>query len=117
LPYGLEGFAPNRHLAKEDGKSIGADETAQFMVIEFDRNEKRIVVSHTRIWEQVQVEEKEAQKKEARVESEKTKKAVKNIQGKVEKATLGDLGVLADLKKKMEGGASSTESEDTKPAE
>ena len=52
LPYGLEGFAPNRHLAKEDGKSIGADETAQFMVIEFDRNEKRIVVSHTRIWEQ-----------------------------------------------------------------
>jgi len=118
LPYGLEGFAPNRHLAKEDGKSIGADETAQFMVIEFDRNEKRIVVSHTRIWEQVQVEEKEAAKKEARTESEKTKKAVKNIQGKVEKATLGDLGVLADLKKKMEGGSSSSsESEETKPAE
>ena len=77
---------------------------AQFMVIEFDRNEKRIVVSHTRIWEQGQVEEKEAAKKEARVEADKTKKAVKNIQGKVEKATLGDLGVLADLKKKMEGG-------------
>jgi small subunit ribosomal protein S1 len=106
LPYGLEGFAPNRHLTKEDGKSIGADETAQFMVIEFDRNEKRIVVSHSRIWEQGQVEEKEAAKKEARTEQEKTKKAVKNIQNKVEKATLGDLGVLADLKKKMEGGNS-----------
>jgi small subunit ribosomal protein S1 len=106
LPYGLEGFAPNRHLTKEDGKSIGADETAQFMVIEFDRNEKRIVVSHSRIWEQGQVEEKEAQKKEARTEADKTKKAVKNIQNKVEKATLGDLGVLADLKKKMEGGSS-----------
>src|SRR5688572_31406656 len=104
LPYGLEGFAPNRHLTKEDGKSIGADETAQFMVIEFDRNEKRIVVSHTRIWEQGKVEEAEAAKKDARVEADKTKKAVKNIQGKVEKATLGDLGVLADLKKKMEGG-------------
>jgi small subunit ribosomal protein S1 len=104
LPYGLEGFAPNRHLTKEDGKSIGADETSKFMVIEFDRNEKRIVLSHSRIWEQGQVEEKEAAKKEARVEAEKTKKAVKNIQGKVEKATLGDLGVLADLKKKMEGG-------------
>jgi small subunit ribosomal protein S1 len=104
LPYGLEGFAPNRHLTKEDGKSIGADETAQFMVIEFDRNEKRIVLSHSRIWEQGQVEEKEAAKKEARVEAEKTKKAVKTIQNKVEKATLGDLGVLADLKKKMEGG-------------
>ena len=113
LPYGLEGFAPNRHLTKEDGKSIGADEQAQFMVIEFDRNEKRIVVSHTRIWEQSQIEEKEAVKKEQRVEADKTKKAVKNIQGKVEKATLGDLGVLADLKKKMEGG----ETEETKPAE
>src|SRR6188768_3625401 len=89
LPYGLEGFAPNRHLAKEDGKSVGADETAEFMVIEFDRNEKRIVLSHSRIWEQGQIEEKEAAKKEARVEAEKTKKAVKNIQGKVEKATLG----------------------------
>src|SRR6266496_1114533 len=109
LPYGLEGFAPNRHLAKEDGKSIGAEETAQFMVIEFDRNEKRIVVSHTRIWEQGKVEEAEAAKKEARVESDKTKKAVKTIQNKVEKATLGDLGVLADLKKKMESGEESNE--------
>jgi len=105
LSYGLEGFAPNRHLAKEDGKSIAADETAQFMVIEFDRNEKRIVVSHTRIWEQGKVEEAEAVKKEARVEADNTRKAVKNVQSKVEKATLGDLGVLADLKKKMDGGA------------
>ncbi|MGC4013217.1 MAG: 30S ribosomal protein S1 [Luteolibacter sp.] len=104
LPYGLEGFAPNRHLGKEDGKSIGADETAQFMVIEFDRNEKRIVLSHTRIWEQAVASEKESAKKEARAEADKTKKAVKNIQSKVEKATLGDLGVLADLKKKMESG-------------
>ncbi len=105
LPYGLEGFAPNRHLAKEDGKTIAADETASFMVIEFDRNEKRIVLSHTRIWEQGKVEEAEVAKKEAKADADKTKKAVKNIQSKVEKATLGDLGVLADLKKKMEGGA------------
>ncbi|NII28290.1 30S ribosomal protein S1 [Pseudoflavitalea sp. X16] len=101
LPYGLEGFAPNRHLSKEDGKSMGADETSQFMVIEFDRNEKRIVVSHTRIWEQSKVEEKEAARKEARAEADKTKKAVKNIQGKVEKATLGDLGALAEIKEKL----------------
>ena len=73
------------------------------MVIEFDRNEKRIVVSHTRIWEQGKVEEAEAVKKEARAEAETTKKAVKNVQAKVEKSTLGDLGVLAELKKKMEG--------------
>ena len=103
LSYGLEGFAPNRHLVKEDGKSVGADETAQFVVIEFDRNEKRIVLSHSRIWEQAQAEEKESVKKEAKAEAEKTKKAVKNIQSKVEKATLGDLGALADIRAKLEG--------------
>ena len=102
LPHGLEGFAPNRHLAKEDGKQVQAEETAQFMVIEFDRNEKRIVVSHARIWEQNIVEEKEAAKKEAKVESEKTKKAVKTIQAKVEKSTLGDLGALAEIKAKLD---------------
>ena len=104
LPYGLEGFAPTRHLGKEDGKTISADETAQFIVIEFDRNEKRIVLSHSRIWEQVIADEKEAVVKEKKAEAAKTKKAVKDIQGKVEKTTLGDLGVLAELKKKMEGG-------------
>src|SRR3954471_272740 len=102
LPYGLEGFAPNRHLAKEDGKSVGADETAQFMVIEFDRSEKRIVVSHSRIWEQAQIEEKETAKKEARADADKTRKTVKTLQTKVEKATLGDLGALAELKQKLQ---------------
>jgi small subunit ribosomal protein S1 len=101
LPYGLEGFAPNRHLAKEDGKSLGADETIHFMVIEFDRNEKRIVLSHTRTWEQAKVEEKEAARKEAKAEADKTRKAVKNVQAKVEKATLGDLGALAEIKAKL----------------
>ena len=102
LPYGLEGFAPNRHLAKEDGKSVNAEETAEFMVIEFDRNEKRIVVSHARIWEQAAAEEKDAARKEARADADKTKKAVKTIQGKVEKATLGDLSALAQIKEKLQ---------------
>jgi small subunit ribosomal protein S1 len=101
LPYGLEGFVPNRHLNKEDGKQVQADETAQFVVIEFDRNEKRILLSHSRIWEQQEAEVKEAAKKEARTESDNTKKAVKNIQAKVEKATLGDLGALAEIKAKL----------------
>ena len=112
LPYGIEGFAPNRHLNKEDGKQVQAEETAQFMVIEFDRNEKRVVLSHTRIWERAVVEEKEAQVKERKAEAVRTQKAVKDVQSKVEKTTLGDLGVLADLKKKMDGG-----SEAEKPAE
>jgi len=104
LPYGLEGYAPARHLMKQDEKMIGADETAQFMVIEFDRNDKRILLSHTRLWEQVKEEEKQAEMKERHADAEMTKKAVKNIQSKVEKATLGDLGVLANLKAKMDGG-------------
>ena len=104
MPYGLEGYAPARHLFKEDGKTVGADETTQFVVIEFDRNEKRILLSHTRIWEQAKADEKDAENKERKAEAAKTKKAVKDIQGKVEKTTLGDLGVLAELKKKMEQG-------------
>ncbi|MFZ9718135.1 MAG: 30S ribosomal protein S1 [Chitinophagaceae bacterium] len=105
LPYGIEGFAPNRHLNKEDGKQVVQDETAPFVVIEFDRNEKRILVSHTRIWEQAKADEKEAVVKEQKADAAKAKKAVKDIQSKVEKATLGDLGVLAELKKKMDSDA------------
>jgi len=104
LPYGLEGFAPTRHLLKEDGKTVNAEETEHFIVIEFDRNEKRIVLSHSRIWELAKQEEKEAEFKEKKAEAAKTKKAVKEVQGKVEKTTLGDLSILAELKKKMEGG-------------
>jgi len=125
LPYGLEGFAPARHLVKEDGKTIVADELANFMVIEFDRNDKRIVLSHTRLWEQEKEEEKQVIMKEKKAEAETTKKAVKTIQSKVEKATLGDLGVLAGLKAKMDSDAASGESKEveaapvaeTKPAE
>ena len=102
LPYGLEGFAPARHLAKEDGKTIGADEIANFMVIEFDRSDKRIVLSHTRLWEQEKEEEKQVQIKEKKAEHESTKKAVKTIQSKVEKSTLGDLSALANLKAKLD---------------
>ena len=113
LPYGLEGFAPARFLNKEDGKTIAADETNQFMVVEFDRNDKRIILNHTRVWEQVKEEEKNVELKEKRAEAEETKKAVKNIQNKVEKATLGDLGALADLKAKLEN-SDNAGSEETK---
>ncbi len=110
LAYGLEGYCPARHLFKEDGKQVAMEEHAQFVVLEFDRNEKRILLSHTRIWEQVIEEEKVSAKKEAIAENEKTKKAVKNIQSKVEKATLGDLGSLADIRAKLEGNESTEES-------
>ncbi|HEY1030506.1 MAG TPA: 30S ribosomal protein S1 [Flavipsychrobacter sp.] len=107
LQYGLEAYAPARHLKKEDGSTVEAEAVLPFVIIEFDRNDKRIMVSHTKVWEQGKIEEKEAARKDAAAEGEKTKKAVKNIQSKVEKATLGDLGALAELKEKMkkaEGG-------------
>lgn len=104
LQYGLEAFCPTRHLRKQDEKMVAVDETNQFMIIEFDRNEKRIMVSHAKVWEQEVEGEKEAARKEANNEMESTKKAVKNLQSKVEKATLGDIGALADLKRKMEEG-------------
>ena len=117
LPYGLEGYAPARHLVREDEKTISADEIATFVVIEFDRNDKRIVLSHTRIWEQEKEEEKQVVIKEKRAEAETTKKTVKAIQSKVEKSTLGDLGVLAGLKAKLddaEAAAGENKEEETK---
>lgn len=101
LEHGLEAFAPTRHLRKEDGKSIELDETNEFVVIEFDMNDKRIMVSHSRVWEQAAADEKEAEVKAHQADAENTKKAVKNIQAKVEKPTLGDLGALSNLKDKL----------------
>ena len=103
LQYGLEAFAPTRHLKKSDEKMIAVDETNEFIILEFDRNEKRIMVSHSKVWETIIEIEKEGARQEANAEIDNTKKAVKNLQSKVEKATLGDIGALADLKKKMEG--------------
>ena len=117
LPYGLEGYAPARHLMKEDDKSIGQDEIANFMVIEFERSDKRIVLSHTRLWEQEKEEVRQGEMKEKRAEAESTKKAVKTIQSKVEKTTLGDLGALANLKAKLtsdEADAAGKASEEAK---
>jgi len=101
LQYGLEAFAPARHLRKQDEGTVAAEEVLPFMVIEFDRNDKRIMVSHSRVWEQGKAEEREAEHKANEAAAEDTKKAVKNIQSKVEKATLGDIGALADLKNKL----------------
>ena len=101
LQYGLDSYSPARHLRKEDGSIVTAEETLPFMIIEFDRNDKRIMVSHTKVWEQSVAEEKDAVKKASKAENDNTKAAVKNIQSKVEKPTLGDLGSLAALKDKL----------------
>lgn len=94
LEYGLEAFAPSRHLKKEDGTTVEVDNVLPFVIIEFDRNEKRIMVSHTRVWEKAAQDEADAQ-------TAQTQKSVKNIQNKVEKTTLGDLDALAELQEKL----------------
>ena len=105
LPYGIEAFAPTRHIKKEDGKLAEVDEILSFKVIEFERDEKRIIVSHTRVIEDVKVEEKAKATKEKRKTEKKAKDAVRDNNQKVERSTLGDLDVLSELKAQMEKDA------------
>jgi small subunit ribosomal protein S1 len=101
LQYGLDAYMPARHMRKEDGGTIAVEEHIPVVIIEFDRNDKRIMVSHSRIWEQAAADERETVKKAAKAETETTAKTVKSIQQKVEKPTLGDLGALSALKDKL----------------
>jgi small subunit ribosomal protein S1 len=116
LPYGVEGFAPTKHLVKEDGKSLKGEEAAEFKIIEFNKENKRIVISHSRIWEEARaearVQEFESRKKEAKSASN----AVKKVKESVEKSTLGDLSVLAQLKEQMEGAENKARKATATPA-
>ncbi len=102
LPYGIEAFAPTRHIKKEDGKLAEVEEILPFKVLEFDRDDKRIIVSHTRVNEDVKIDEKKAVEGEKKAVAKKTKEAVEKTNSKIEKSTLGDLSALSDLKTKME---------------
>jgi small subunit ribosomal protein S1 len=99
LPYGVEGFATPRHLVKEDGSQVKMEEKLEFKVIEFNKSAKRIIVSHSRVYEDEKRSEEASKKKS---ENKSTKKAMKNVSENVEKTTLGDISELADLKKQME---------------
>jgi small subunit ribosomal protein S1 len=103
LPYGVEGFAPSKHTVKEDGKTLKAEETAEFKIIEFNKESKRIVVSHSRIWEEAKAEARNEERSQKQKDVKATSSAVKKVKDSVEKSTLGDLGVLAQLKEQMEG--------------
>jgi len=102
LPYGVEGFCPAKHSVKEDGSVLKLDETADFKIIEFNKDNKRVVISHSRIWEdqraEARMEEFNNRKKEARAATS----AVRKVKDSVEKSTLGDLDVLAQLKEQLE---------------
>jgi len=101
LPYGLEGYAPNKHLEKADGSMAHAEEVLPFKVIEFDRNDKRILVSHSRFVKETVDEEKREIKKDRQRDEKKTKTQLSKVQKNVEKTTLGELDVLSQLKEQM----------------
>lgn len=105
LPYGVEGFVPTKHLSKEDGSVLKNDETSDFKIIEFNKDSKRIVVSHARIWEEVKAEAIQEERAAKKKDVTAANNAVKKVKESVEKSTLGDLDVLAQLKDKMEGDA------------
>jgi len=87
---GVEGFAPGRHLEKEDGTKLGKGDTIEFKVLEFSKEYRRIVVSHTSIFKE---------------QEKRNMKAVAKKSAEAEKTTLGDIGGLADLKKQMDAKA------------
>ncbi len=99
LPYGVEGFATPKHLVKEDGTPAKVDEKLDFKVIEFNKESKRIILSHSRIFEDEVRAEKAAERKARR----QTKKAedAPALNTPLEKTTLGDLEALAALKEKL----------------
>ena len=111
LPYGVEGICPAKHLKKEDGQNAKVEETLDFKVIEFNKELKKIVVSHTRTFEEGEDRPSSSAKQSAVSKTAKapkkaavssTDQAVKAVNENTEKSTLGDFDALAELKEKME---------------
>ena len=112
----VEGFAPAKQLTKEDGTTAKAGETIDFKVIEFSKATKRILLSHTRIFEEVKRQEAQTEKTERRKADDAAKESVKKINASVEKTTLGDISSLAELKAKMEASEAKAKKEAKKAA-
>jgi small subunit ribosomal protein S1 len=102
MPYGVEAFAPTRHLIKADGTSAKTEEVLDFKVLEFNKEGKKIIVSHSKINEDVTNSEKEVVATEKKAAGEEAKKAAKKVSSSIEKTTLGDMDVLSNLKANME---------------
>ena len=106
LPYGLEGICPARHMRKEDGSNAKIEETLDFVVIEFNKDARKIVVSHTRTFEEGDDSRPAPKGKSSASKGGGGNKsgAVSKVNQNTEKSTLGDLDALAALKEKMDGG-------------
>lgn len=102
LPYGVEGFAPTRHLQKEDNSTAKAEETLDFKVIEFSKENKKILVSHSRLFQEAVAAEKAKETAQKDAAEQATKRTVKKLKDNLERSTLGDLEALINLKSDME---------------
>ena len=105
LPYGVEGFATPKHLVKEDGSQAKVDEKLDFKVIEFNKDSKRIILSHSRIFEEAGTAERPEARKAKRAASRPAREEAPMLTTPVEKTTLGDIEALAALKEKLSGKA------------
>ena len=94
LTHGVEGFAPQRHLVKEDDTKVAVGEKLTFRVLEFQKDSQKIIASHTVIFKEVKMEE-----------AKKTKKNVVKVQQSQQKSTLGDMDELIALKESMDKDA------------
>jgi small subunit ribosomal protein S1 len=103
LQYGVEGFCPSKHSVKEDGTSLKVDDVTDFKIIEFNKENKRLVISHSRIWEEARDDARREESNSRKKDAKAATSAVKKVKDSVEKSTLGDLDVLAQLKEQMEG--------------
>ena len=97
MEYGVEAYCPAKHMKKEDGSYVSEEEKTQFIVLEFNKESKKILVSHTKVWGEVEA-------KKAKSNASKTSRVVRTINDSREKTTLGDLEALSSLKDKMDKG-------------
>ena len=102
LPHGLEAFAPIKHLKKDDGSAAEVGEVLTVKVIEFNREDKRILVSHSKFNEDVKRESDNVARATKSAEDAEARKDVTNVQQKVEKDTLGDISALSALKDQLD---------------
>lgn len=113
LPYGVEGFVGVRHIKKEDGTTVKMDEKLKFKIIEFNKSAKRIVLSHTRVFEDEAKPQAKAKTEKATKKVE-AQKAARKVKSNLKSTTLGDITDLAKLKSEMEENEKKTVKEKKK---
>jgi small subunit ribosomal protein S1 len=103
LPYGIEGFCAAKNLAKEDNSKVEQGESLDFKVLEFSKDDRRIVLSHKAVWSAEEEKGTATAKKSTKAPAKEQQPSVKSINQATEKSTLGDIEALSALKNKMSG--------------